>query len=87
MIALPILVFPQKADHLPVWKLLAIGALIGPGVMIAVGIYFGVSSGMNFDYKAESYGLLGIATLFSFIATTFYVIGLKLFSERHPQKA
>jgi hypothetical protein len=49
LIALPILVFPQKADHLPVWKLLAIGALIGPGVMIAVGIYFGVSSGMNFD--------------------------------------
>lgn len=84
MIALPIIVIPNKASHLPTWQLGLIGASIGPGIMFAIGIYFAIANHTGLNYKREAWYLVGIATLVSALTTTIYIAALKLFSHSTP---
>jgi uncharacterized membrane protein len=78
IIALPIVVLPKRVDDLQIWKLGLIGTSIGPGIMIAIGIYAAVASGTGLNYKHEAFNLLYLATVVSFLSTTIYLTALKV---------
>jgi cytochrome c oxidase assembly factor CtaG len=82
LIALPIIVVPDKPAHLPTWRLSLIGASIGPALMFAIGIYFAIANHTGINHKREAWYLVGIATLVSGLTTGIYLTAHKLFS--HP---
>ncbi len=84
LIALPIIVIPNKTAHRPTWQLAFIGAAIGPCMMIAIGIYFAIVNHSGINDKHEAWYLAGIATLISAVTTTLYLTSLKLFSRPTP---
>jgi hypothetical protein len=84
LIALPIIVIPNKANHLPIWQLGLMGAFIGPGIMFPIGIYFAIANHTSFNYVREAWYLVGIATLVSALTTAIYLTTLKLFSHPTP---
>ncbi len=79
LIALPIIVIPDKAAHRPTWQLGLIGSSIGPGIMFAIGIYFAIANHSGINYKREAWYLAGLAALISIISTAIYLTSLKLF--------
>jgi hypothetical protein len=84
LIALPIIVIPNKTAHRPTWQLGLIGSSIGPGIMFAIGIYFAIANHSGINYKREAWYLAGIAALISACTTAIYLTSLKLFSHPTP---
>jgi hypothetical protein len=80
LIALPI-ILQAKFDDLSLWQQVLIGTLIGPTIMIAIGIYGGVASG-TFDYSAKAFHLLYVAVGVSFLASAIYVTALNFASPK-----
>jgi hypothetical protein len=74
-------VIPKKASSLPKWQLGLIGTLIGPAVMIAIGIYAAIADHTFTNYNREAWYLVGIAALVSGLTTALYLTALKLFSR------
>jgi hypothetical protein len=74
LIALPI-VLQTRFDNLRLWQQVLIGTLIGPTIMIAIGIYGGIARG-TFGYSAESFHLLYAAFWVSFVASVIYLTAL-----------
>jgi hypothetical protein len=84
LIALPIIVIPNKAAHRPTWQLGLIGSSIGPGIMFAIGTYFAIANHSGIHYKREAWYLAGLAALISVITTATYLTCLKLFGRPTP---
>ena len=64
-----------------------IGTLIGPTIMVAIGVYAGIASGTGFAYKVEAWLLVYIAIGVSFLTSVIYVAALQyLFSKECVQK-
>jgi len=76
LIALPI-ILRKRFDRLTAWQQVAIGTLMGPSIMVAIGIYGGIESGTGFAYKVEAFRLLYIAIGVSFLTSAIYVTALR----------
>ena len=76
LIALPI-ILTERFDRLPPWQQVAAGTLIGPGIMVAIGIYGGIFGGTGFAYKVESLRLLYVAISVSFLTSAIYIAALR----------
>jgi hypothetical protein len=80
LLALPI-ILQQRFYNLSVWLRVLIGTLIGPTIMVGIGIYGGLANSSGFGYSREAYNLLYIATGISFLASAIYLAALEYFSK------
>jgi hypothetical protein len=80
LIALSIILQP-RFDNLSVWLRVLVGTLIGPAIMVAVGIYGSLASGSVSGYSREAFNLLYVATGVSFLASAIYVAVLGYLSR------
>jgi hypothetical protein len=85
VVALPLIVIPEKTTYLPTLKALTIGTLIGPCIMLAIGIYAAIANGTGLNYKIEAWYLVVLALVVSFLTTALYLTSLKLLTRNRIQ--
>jgi len=84
LISLPIVLFINGNTRWQVFTLATLGILIGPFVILSIALYAEWMNPSHGTWAKGSMEFVYIATAISIIATTIYLIGLKLFSRPAP---
>jgi hypothetical protein len=83
-IAIPVVLFVSNFSGWRFWAMLALGAGIGPFVMLAIEVYFQVTSPNPSHYAPEARNLVFLATAVSALTTAFYLVVVRRWLKASP---